>query len=409
MRKLLGLFSLFSVLMFNPVFAAAPVMPDQALLHMAVCPPGAPDSQARCHAQVVVDQKGSPDVSTSPTGLTPAKLHTAYALPTTASTRQIVAIVDAYDSPTAKADLDTFSSTFGIPTLPTCTVAIASSSTACFQKVNQNGVTGSYPAVDGGWGLEIALDVQTAHAICQNCSLLLVEANSSSFTDLMTAVDRAGAMGARIISNSYGSSREFSGENTYDSHFNKAGYVFTFSSGDSGYGTSYPAASRYVTAVGGTTLNLDSAGNYVSESVWNGAGSGCSSLESKPSFQTDAGCSNRTIADVSAVADPNTGMSVYDTTPYNGSTGWFQVGGTSLSAPLIAAVYALAGGVSSSAMGNAVPYLQKTYGTNMHDVTSGSNGSCSRGRNKSAQYLCTGVAGYDGPSGLGTPKGTGAF
>ncbi len=408
MKKLLGVVGLFSILIFNPASAqSTKILPQQALSHMPVCPPGAPDGVARCHAQVVTNQ-GKPNVTTSPTGLSPQNLHTAYSLPTTAGSKQIVAIVDAYDDPTVKSDLDTFSAQFGIPSLPVCSGSVASSSTVCFAKIDQNGGT-SYPAVDGGWALEISLDVQTAHSICQNCSILLVEAASSSFSDLMAAVDQAGAQGARIISNSYGSSREFSGENIYDSHFQKPGYVFTFSSGDNGYGTSYPAASSFVTSVGGTTLNLDSSGNYLSESVWSGAGSGCSSIESKPSFQTDTGCSRRTMADVSAVADPNTGMSVYDSTPYNGSTGWFQVGGTSLSSPLIASVYALAGGIASNVMGNNVPYIQKIYGTNMHDVTTGSNGSCSGRKNRGSAYLCTGVSGYDGPSGLGTPLGTGAF
>jgi subtilase family serine protease len=409
MKKLLGSLVLTGLTLFlNPAFASVDNMSVQALSHIPVCPPGAPDGVARCHAQVVTDQKGQPDVSTSPTGLTPAQLHSGYALPTTVGSKQIIAIVDAYDNPTVKADLDTFSTQFGIPTLPDCAGTVASSATACFAKVDQNGGN-SYPSVDGGWALEISLDVQVAHSICQNCSILLVEANSSSFADLMTAVDQAGAQGARIISNSYGSSREFSGENTFDFHFQKPGYVFTFSSGDAGYGTSYPAASPYVTSVGGTSLFLNSDGSYNSESVWSGAGSGCSQLESKLSFQSDSGCAARTIADVSAVADPNTGMSVYDSTPYNGTVGWYKVGGTSLSAPLIASVYALAGGVASNVMGNTVPYASKVYGTNMHDVTSGSNGSCSRGRNKSSAYLCTGVSGYDGPSGLGTPNGLGAF
>lgn len=415
MRKFVNTIAIASLLASTIGFAQAeaPALPDQAVEHMPVCPPG-PAEIARCHVRVATDVKGKPLVTTSPTGLTPAQLHVAYNLPTTTATNQIIAIVDAYDSPTVKSDLDVFSNTFGLPVLPNCVGAISASAVPCFAKLNQNGGT-TYPAVNGGWALEISLDVQAAHAICQNCSILLVEGSSNSFADLMTAFDQAAIQGAKIISNSYGSSGEFSGETTFDSHFaGKAGYAMTFSSGDNAYGTSYPAASRYVTAVGGTTLRVDTAGNYISESAWSGAGSGCSALESKPSFQSDTGCAMRTIADVSAVADPATGLSIYDMTPYNGTTGWYKVGGTSLSAPVIAAVYALAGGVPSGVAGNALVYGQSNYLSNMRDVTSGSNGNCSATRGNSRKvsgspYLCTGVTGYDGPTGLGTPNGTGAF
>jgi subtilase family serine protease len=171
------------------------------------------------------------------------------------------------------------------------------------------------------------------------------------------------------------------------------------SSGDSGYGVEYPAASRYVTAVGGTKLTLDSAGNRVAETAWSGAGSGCSAYEPKPSWQHDTACSRRTVADVSADADPASGASIYDSTAYQGQTGWFRVGGTSLAAPLVAAVYALAGNGSSTSSGS-FPYA---HASSLFDVTSGSNGSCG------GSYLCTAVAGFDGPTGLGSPNGTGGF
>ncbi|MBI3624475.1 S8 family serine peptidase, partial [Candidatus Saccharibacteria bacterium] len=269
-----------------------------------------------------------------------------------------------------------------------------------FTKVNQRGGT-SYPATNSGWALEIALDVETAHQTCQNCKLILVEADSSSYTNLMTAVDEARTLGATVISNSYGSG-EFSGETSFDSYFNHPGVVFTFSSGDSGYGATYPAASPYVTAVGGTSLYLNANNSWLGESVWNGAGSGCSAYESKPGFQSDSGCVKRTIADVSADADPYTGAAVYDSIRYQGRLGWFQVGGTSLASPLIAGIYGLAGGVSQSTQANSVPYSLVNYSTNLHDITTGSNGSC-------GTYLCNGVSGYDGPSGLGSPLGFGAF
>jgi len=342
-----------------------------------------------CHARVVVDKGGTPQTTQQPAGYSPAQFHAGYNLPASAAGTPAIAIVDAYNDPNIESDLAKYSSTFG---LPQCTTA-----GGCFRKINQNGGT-SYPQTNAGWSLEIALDVEIAHAICQNCNILLVEANSNSYADLMAAVDRAVASGAAVVSNSYGSS-EFSGETAFDPHFNKSGVAITFSSGDGGYGVEYPAASPYVTAVGGTTLSLSSAGAYLGESAWSGAGSGCSALESKPSFQHDPLCPNRTVADVSADADPNTGAAVYDSVRYQGRSGWFKVGGTSLASPLVAGAYALAGGIPSGSFGNTLPY---TATAGLRDVVSGSNGSC-------GTYLCTAVPGYDGPTGLGTPSGIGAF
>ncbi len=370
--------------------------------HAAVCVAGDPDS-ARCHARVVVDEHGLPKAVTAPSGYGPVQFLGAYNLSGTAGSNQTIAIVDAYDDPNIFSDLNNYSAYFGLPGLVNCPVAGGTVNSPCFQKVNQNGGS-TYPSVNSGWSLEIALDVEVAHAICQNCNILLVEANSNSFTNLMAAVDRARLMGATVISNSYGGS-EFSGESAYDSHFNYPGIAFTFSSGDSGYGTQYPASSPYVTAVGGTTLNL--AGNsYVSESAWNGAGSGCSSYEPQPAFQSSlglVGCANRMVADVAADANPSTGAAVYDSVRYQGKNGWFKVGGTSLAAPLVAGVYALAGGVSAGVTGNSLPYSLGSYGNNLHDVIGGSNGTCSTG------YLCSSVVGYDGPTGLGSPLGWAAF
>ena len=216
------------------------------------------------------------------------------------------------------------------------------------------------------------------------------------------------------ISNSYGGS-ESASELSTDAAYNHPGVAITVSSGDSGYGVEYPAASQYVTAVGGTTLTQASNARGWTEAAWSGAGSGCSSYEPKPAWQTDTGCAHRTVADVSADADPNSGLGVYDTYNSCGSSaycdylieagavqgldGWAQVGGTSLSSPLIASVYALAGNAGSVVDGS-YPY---GHTASLFDVTSGSNGSCS------PSYLCTAGPGYDGPTGLGTPDGTGAF
>jgi subtilase family serine protease len=362
----------------------------------AVCP--APKVRAvNCHAHVVTDKKGNPLVTTSPAGYGPQQFHTAYNLPATSSTPATIAVVSAYDHPRIKQDLDRYNATYSLPEFPNCSSTVT---TACFMKVNQRGGT-TYPKTNSGWALETAMDVETAHQICQNCKLILVEADSNSYTNLMAAVDRARLLDAKIVSNSYGSS-EFSSETSFDSHFNYTGIAFVFSSGDSGYVTSYPAASRFVTAVGGTSLYLNSDNTWRSESVWSGAGSGCSLYEPKPSFQTDSGCSRRTIADVSAAADPYTGAAVYSSVRHQGKAGWFQLGGTSLSAPIIAGVYGLGGGVDSSTRANAAIYSSFSYSTNTRDVQSGKNGSC-------GLYLCQGTTGYDGPSGLGTPLGFSAY
>jgi subtilase family serine protease len=201
------------------------------------------------------------------------------------------------------------------------------------------------------------------------------------------------------VSNSYGggeSSSETSSENTY---YNHPGVAITASSGDGGYGVEFPAASRYVTAVGGTSLSKASNTRGWTETAWSGAGSGCSSYVTKPAWQTDSGCSRRTVADVSAVADPNTGVAVYDSTSYQGLKGWLVFGGTSVASPIIGTVYALAGNASAVNYGS-YPY---SHTSSLYDVTSGSNGSCG------GTYLCTAGAGYDGPTGLGTPNGTSAF
>ncbi len=366
--------------------------------HIPVCPGAASVGNANCHARVVSDKSGRPMATLSPTGFGPVQFSTAYNLPATASGGMpIIAIVDAYDNPNAFSDLNFYSAYYGIPQLPQCAGSILSSSVPCFKKINQNGGT-TYPNVNSGWALEISLDIQVAHAICQNCKILLVEASSNSYANLMTGVNQAVTQGASVISNSYGSN-EFAGESSYDAYLNHPGIAITFSSGDSGYGSSYPAASPYVTAVGGTTLFINSDNSYNHESVWNGAGSGCSLLESKPSFQKDSGCAGRTIADVSAVADPSSGASVYDTVSYNGQSGWFQVGGTSLSAPLIGAVYALAG-VKPGVAANSVLYANFA---GLRDITSGNNGTCN------PSYLCTGLVGFDGPTGLGSPNGLVGF
>lgn len=398
MKKLFLLVS-FLVVLF--VFKSSPIFADSSArdAHQPVCP-GDNKGDFRCHARVVTDSKGNPKITTTPSGYGPLQFRSAYNLSGITSTNQTIAIVDAYDQPNILADLNKYSTQFGIPTMQQCPVSFGSPSAPCFQKVSQNGDT-NFPGVNAGWALEISLDVEVAHAICQNCNILLIEAYSNSYSNLMAAVDRAHTMGATVISNSYGSS-EFSGETAFDSHFNIPGTAITFSSGDSGYGAEYPASSPFVTAVGGTTLNLNN-NSYVSESTWSGSGSGCSAFETtKPAGQpVIAGCNNRIVADVSADADPNTGAAVYDSVRYQGRKGWFKVGGTSLSSPLIAGVYALSGNTTGYA--NSLPYSLGNYSTNLRDVTTGSTSGCD------GSFLCKATLLYDGPTGVGTPLGFGAF
>jgi subtilase family serine protease len=365
--------------------------------HEAVCAPQ-PAGYASCDAKVVTDGKGAPLATAGPRGYWPADLQRAYALPSsTAGTGQTIAIVDAYDAPSAESDLAVYRSQFG---LPPCTTA-----NGCFKKVNQSGVQGNYPQNNQGWALETQLDLQMVSAVCPGCKILLVEATNNQSNNLYAAEDTAAQLGATAISNSWGGG-ESSSETSQDVHFNHPGAAITVSSGDAGYGVEYPAASRYVTAVGGTSLNHASNARGWSETAWSGAGSGCSAYETKPAWQTNAGCTRRTVADVSAVADPNTGVAVYDSNcNFSGQLlgqcfkGWGVVGGTSASAPIVAGVYALAGNGGTVNYGS-FPY---SHTSSLFDVTSGSNGSCS------PSYLCTSGTGYDGPTGLGTPNGTGAF
>jgi subtilase family serine protease len=360
---------------------------SQAYLHARVCP-GALPGEARCHSWVRVDGTGAPLATSGPSGYGPADLQSAYVLSATGSTATI-AIVDAYHDPNAENDLNVYRAQYG---LPACTKA-----NGCFRQVSQTGSTTSYPRSDAGWSQEISLDLDMASAICPSCHILLVEASSNSFANLSAAVDYAASQGVAAISNSYGGS-EFSSEGsaTYDAHYNHPGIAVTVSSGDAGYGVEFPAASEYVTAVGGTHLVKSATARGWTETAWSGAGSGCSAYIAKPSWQTDTGCAKRTVADVSAIADPNTGVAVYDSYAYRGRSGWMVFGGTSVSAPIIASIHALKGGSYDLSS----PY---NHTSALNDVTSGSNGSCG------GSYLCTAVSGFDGPTGLGTPNGTTAF
>ena len=330
----------------------------------------------------------------TPSGYGPSSLYSAYNLPSGGGAGQTVAIVDAYNDPNAASDMAAYRAQYG---LPACTVA-----TGCFKQVSQTG-TSSLPTANGGWAEEESLDLDMVSAIAPNAHVILVEAKSATTANLGTAVNEAVTLGAKFVSNSYGGG-ESSADTSYDtSYYNHPGVVITASSGDSGYGVEYPAASKYVTAVGGTSLSTASNTRGWTESVWStssteGAGSGCSAYDAKPTWQTDTGCAKRTVADVSAVADPDTGVAVYDT--YGGDPGWEVFGGTSVASPLIASVYADAGTPSAGSTPASFPYA---HTGSLFDVTTGSTASCS------PAYLCTAETGYDGPTGLGTPDGLTAF
>lgn len=363
-----------------------------------------------------------------PTGYGPDQYHTAYRLPTltplaggTANHRAItVAVVDAFDYGGALSDLNTYSAAFGLPTMTKCSATVKIS---CFQKVNMGATVGSARAQ--GWNLEIALDIETVHAICENCKIVLVEAVDNSFDALAAAENRA-AIAANIISNSYGSYGidGFVG-GASDAAYNRPNKAIVFSSGDSGYGVSWPAALNTVISVGGTSLQLNPDNSYASETAWGpdatyawGTGSGCANgassllppIPAQP-FQiavanyAATGCgSTRGDNDVSATADPNAGSAMYAR-----SSGWIEVGGTSVSAPLIAGVFALSGNVTKAVYPASLLYAKA--GTSVfNDVVSGSNDgghyvpSCD-----TTTSACIAAPGYDLPTGLGSPRGIGGF
>jgi hypothetical protein len=363
----------------------------------------------------------------APGSLTPQQLHAAYELPagTSVSAEQTIAVVDAYDDPTAEADLAVYDQQFD---LPECTQA-----NGCFRKIDEHGNESPLPETEGGWATEISIDVQMAHATCQNCHVLLVETNSEENADLSAGVNAAIAAGATEISNSYGSIASESELATEEREVNALAYdhpgtVITASSGDCGYhdqnnpggyfsceglpsNVGFPAASPDVVAVGGTELT-EGEGAWKS-TVWENSGGGCSAIFSAPAWQTAlgnwsaTGCgSDRLSADVSAEADPYTGVAVYDSTPEfprDRETGWLVYGGTSVASPIVAAEFALSGGARGVSYPAQTLYRHIGEGGALYDVTSGSNGSCA------GASACQATVGYDGPSGVGSPLGLAAF
>jgi subtilase family serine protease len=362
-----------------PAGAGAFVLPGNVV---RACPASADASAAHCLALVRIDAGGSPSNS----GYTPSDIQSAYGLPSsTQGIGQTVAIIDAYDDPKISKDLARYRANFG---LPACGGA-----NHCFVKVNQLGQHGHYPRADIGWALEESLDAEMVSAVCPNCHILLVEAKNPSPDNLGKAVDEAVALGANVVNNSY-IGYGFMGTRL-EKYYNHPGTIVIGSAGDQGYGIGEPAGLPTVVAVGGTRLTVAKNQRGWKETVWSGTGSGCERKLEKPVWQLDS-CQGRTMNDVAALADPDKGVAMYDS--YH-EKGWIEMGGTSVAAPTIAGIYALAGNAAS------LDAAESLYapGASLWDVTSGSNGTCRR------KYLCNGKTGYDGPTGNGTPNGISAF
>ncbi len=471
---------LIAVLALAPAYAAAqpastPISASGYAEAVPVCAPPAP-GHASCFALVrkhlaslpagasrasvqpfLVAGGGGAALSGPAGGLTPEDLASAYGFsPSSGGAGQTVAIVDAFDDPNIESDLAEFDAHY--KQLSSCT-----KSDGCFQKVGQNGNASELPPADTeGWSGESTLDVEAVHAACPNCKILLVEANSTSLADLAAATNEAVALGASVVSNSYGAPESFFGASELAS-YDHAGVPIVASTGDAGYynwnklepaeeSANFPAASPAVIAVGATKLELAANGTRSSETVWNrneplepdepeffkgASGGGCSRLFGAQPWQRDVagfaatGCEDKRLdADVSMVGDPNTGLDIYD--DYNcGSRcsevdkGWVTIGGTSLSAPLISALYALAGGAHGVAYPSLTLYGQQADATGRFDVTEGGNGYCDGepaaecghpdsffdvGRiDCEGTTECDAAPGYDGPSGVGTPVGLGLF
>jgi subtilase family serine protease len=329
----------------------------------------------------------------------PSQMRHAYGFDqvTNQGSGQVIGIVNAYDNPNIESDLGVFNRQFG---LPAC-----SSSNGCFRKVYANG---RKPAANANWGIEIALDVEWAHAIAPQARIILVESATNSLADLLMAVDVAVRNGASVVSMSW-TAGEFSGELRLDNHFVTTGVTFLAASGDTGTGAVYPATSPYVIGVGGTALHLDANGNYQTETAWSGSGGGLSAFEHEPLYQALFGIGGnprglRGAPDVSYNANPGTGYAVYDSFGFSGSSGWFQVGGTSAGTPQWAALVAIVNSMRvaarkrplSSTNNSLYLIAKKSLANEFNPVTQGTNGSCG--------LLCTAAPGYDYVTGLGTPK-----
>jgi subtilase family serine protease len=360
-------------------------------------------------------------------GYTPADLQSAYNIPSSGGGARTVALVESWDAEYLQSDLNTYRSAFG---LSPCTTA-----NGCFTKIRQNGST-SFCAVAQTanclpdlhqWSQESTLDVDMVSAMCPSCNILVVEANSNAFSDMAIAENEAASFNPFAISNSYGG---LGNASAYASAYNHPGIMIFASAGDGGYtaGAATPASYNTVVSVGGTTLVQNNSARGWTDTAWSASEAACSSY-TKPAWQTDSGCLGRTVADISFDADGNTGVAIYVSDTYNASSGvpwgpgWVISSGTSIGSPAIAAIYTLAHCVSQT------PSFLYTYIADFIDVTSGTSSGCgaactpngyyqidtsstlsgSGSAACSPAYLCSAVAGYDAPTGVGVPNGLTGF
>jgi subtilase family serine protease len=375
-----GIAMLITASVSAPALAAPALGPASSVNFCAPAEPG----HATCLAKRVVS-KATRSGASVPSGFGPGEIRSAYNLSAKAGSGRTVAVVGAYDDPTAESDLATYRKKFN---LAPCTTK-----NGCFRKMNQTGGS-ARPKFSAGWASESSLDIEMVSAACASCKILLVEATTSSMSDLATAVNYAATQRVSAISNSYGSS-----DTTQSAAYNHPGIAVVAAAGDSGYGAGAPASFSTVIAVGGTSLKKSKNARGWTETAWGSSGSLCATKSAKPAWQTSSTkCSGKGLADVSAVADPNTGVAVYIGTKINGVSGWQVTGGTSAAAPIIAGVYAMSGRTSSY----PASYTW-AHASGLNDVTSGANGKCA------TAVWCKAGRGWDGPTGLGTPNGTSSF
>lgn len=378
----------------------------QSVVGRSTCP--APTlGRITCDAQILVSRRGGKPVRPkvkktrarhniantglpAPQQMTPAYLQQAYDLTYLSATRgtgDTVAIVGVYNDPDAASDLATFRSTYG---LSPCT-----ESNGCFQQLNEQGQSAPLPAEDTNWAEEESMDIEAVSSICPNCKIDLVEASAADAQDLQAAIASAIAAGANQVS--------ISGDGIYTQNpftdFSSPSVSIDVATGDNGAlptgEDAYPAAEPYVTAVGGTTLSPASSSDPnargVEETAWNGSSAGCDTQEQPLPYQPADGCDGRSYADVSADADPSTGLTVYDSP----AGGWFDGGGTSLASPLVAAFQAVTG------VNGSTPQWAYADAADLNDPSSGSTGTCTG----ELAILCSAGAGYDGPTGAGSISG----
>jgi len=354
---------------------------------IAVCGP-ANALQARCQARIVTDAAGHPFASPPGviSGYQPSQLRSAYSINALGKSTNAIAIIAGYGYDNAEADLGVYRAQWG---LPRCT-----SKSGCFSKFNQLGQKGNYPTQNNGWALQSAIELDMASAMCERCMLFLIEADDDSMKNLALAANEAATLGAHVIIAGYGGDEV--ANKKLAKYYDHSGLAVVTSAGDDGYGVIFPATSPHVIAVGATKLSL-SGGTRLSETVSSLTGSGCSTVFKKPAWQHDPDCSMRTANDVSADGDGSTGVAFYGPDLNSGVPGWFVGAGTAVSASIVGGIYGL--GIKPIKSASRL----YSHGSDLYDITSGSNGSCG------SAYLCHGVTGYDGPSGMGSPNGPAAF